>query len=34
MGDNRNNSQDSRSFGSVPLETVTDNHAWVWWEGG
>ena len=31
MGDNRTNSQDSRYFGAIPLESVTGKAVWTIW---
>lgn len=31
MGDNRTNSADSRSFGSVPVETIRGRAFWTYW---
>ncbi len=33
LGDNRNRSADSRSFGPIPIDSVVANHAWVWRSG-
>ena len=34
MGDNRNNSQDSRFWGLVPKELIEGRAYWVWWSYG
>lgn len=33
MGDNRDRSSDSRSFGTIPESTISANHVWVWRSG-
>jgi signal peptidase I len=34
LGDNRQNSSDSRAWGPVPLENVVGEVAYIWWSSG